>query len=151
MLLSMSEHHEIELKKQQQRPPSESSMAVCLQVLVTERDFYEVTVSYLAAVAAQNVSHSEIFFDPQVHTMRGIGFSVFMPGFLRGMQECRERLGISAALLMCFMTELGPSDAETTLDQVRLSMFSIPILAPDTGEGVRNENSEKISQSGQYD
>ena len=36
------------------------------QVLVAEREFYEVTVSYLTAMAAQNVSHAEIFFDPQV-------------------------------------------------------------------------------------
>jgi len=88
-----------------------------LQVLVTEQDFYEVTVSYLTAVAVQNVSHSEIFFDPQVHTRRGIGLPVFMAGFLKGMQECKARLGISSSLLMCFMTELGPQDAENTLKQ----------------------------------
>ena len=75
-------------------------------------------VSYLTIAASQNVLHSEIFFDPQVHTLRGIGFEVFMPGFIKGMQHCQER--ISATLLMCFMTELGPQDAEEVLDQVNL-------------------------------
>ena len=75
-------------------------------------------MSYLSAVAAQNVVHTEIFFDPQVHTMRGIGFDVFMPGFIRGMNHCKDQ--ISATLLMCFMTELGPQDAEVVLEQVFL-------------------------------
>ena len=57
-----------------------------LQVLRTEQDFYEVTMLYLSRVAAENVVHTEIFFDPQVHTMRGVGFDIFMPGLTRGIQ-----------------------------------------------------------------
>ena len=74
--------------------------------------------SYLETVAAQNVVHAEIFFDPQIHTMRGIGFEVFMPGFLSAMQDCNKQFGISSKLLMCFMTELGPEAAEKTLQEV---------------------------------
>lgn len=96
----------------------------CTQVLVTERDFREVMVSYLTAVAAQNVKHAEIFFDPQVHTMRGIGFDVFMKGFLSGIDKC-SHLGVSAKLLMCFMTELGPYDAEKTLQEVPPGSFKL--------------------------
>ena len=94
-----------------------------LQVLRTEKDFYEVMVSYLDTAASQNVLHSEIFFDPQVHTLRGIGFEVFMPGFIKGMQYCQKR--ISATLLMCFMTELGPQDAELVLEQVNCDLASV--------------------------
>ena len=36
------------------------------QVLVEEVDFYDVTWAYLQTVAAQNVLHTEMFFDPQV-------------------------------------------------------------------------------------
>ena len=53
---------------------------------MTEQDFYEVTMLYLSRVGAQNVVHTEIFFDPQVHTMRDVGFDVFMPGLIRGIQ-----------------------------------------------------------------
>ena len=101
------------MKKPNLLPPT-------LQVLRTERDFFEVMVSYLTVAASQNVLHSEIFFDPQVHTLRGVGFEVFMPGFIKGMQHCQDR--ISSTLLMCFMTELGPEDAEKVLQQV----FAVP-------------------------
>ena len=57
-----------------------------VQVLMTEEDFYEVTMLYLSRVAAQNVVHTEIFFDPQVHTMRDVKFEVFMPGLIRAIQ-----------------------------------------------------------------
>lgn len=89
-----------------------------LRVLITQRDFHEVTLSYLSAVADQNVRHTEIFFDPQVHTMRGVGFEVFMPGFIFGIRQAKQELQISAKLLMCFMTELGPEAADETLQQV---------------------------------
>src|SRR5205085_4513910 len=37
-------------------------------VLVTAHDFEDMTSSYLARAAADNVRHTEIFFDPQTHT-----------------------------------------------------------------------------------
>lgn len=85
---------------------------------MNEEDFSELMVSYLTTVASQNVFHSEIFFDPQVHTMRGVGFDIFMPGLIKGIQQCQHL--ISATLLMCFMTELGPSEAEKALIAVCL-------------------------------
>ena len=36
-------------------------------VLLTEQDFYDLTMAYLPA-ASQGVRHAEIFFDPQTHT-----------------------------------------------------------------------------------
>src|ERR1700722_3354358 len=40
-------------------------------VLLTERDFYDLTTAYLSKAAGQGVRHAEIFFDPQTHTRRG--------------------------------------------------------------------------------
>ena len=57
---------------------------------MTEQDFYEVTMLYLSRIGAQNVVHTEIFFDPQVHTMRNVGFEVFMPGLIRGIQVTKS-------------------------------------------------------------
>ncbi|KAL0020881.1 hypothetical protein WJX77_005891 [Trebouxia sp. C0004] len=88
-----------------------------LQVLMTEQDFYEVTMLYFSRIGAQNVVHTEIFFDPQVHTMRNVGFDVFMPGLIRGIQDGGKQYGITTGLLMCFMTELGPQGAEECLQQ----------------------------------
>ena len=43
-------------------------------VLLTEQDFYDMTAAYLERAARDNVRHTEIFFDPQTHTARGVPF-----------------------------------------------------------------------------
>ena len=53
--------------------------------LRTEQDFYDLMWAYLVRANADGVRRAEIFFDPQTHTERGIGFDVFMPGFLNAM------------------------------------------------------------------
>jgi adenosine deaminase len=37
-------------------------------VLLKEQDFYDMTAAYLQRAEADNVRHTEIFFDPQTHT-----------------------------------------------------------------------------------
>jgi adenosine deaminase len=82
-------------------------------VLVTEQDFYDLMFAYLERAADDGVRRAEIFFDPQTHTERGIGFPVFMNGFVRAMTDAEQRWGISAALIMCFLRHL-PGDAATS-------------------------------------
>src|SRR5271156_609612 len=36
----------------------------CANVLLAEQDFYDLTFAYLQRVAADNVRHVEVFFDP---------------------------------------------------------------------------------------
>jgi adenosine deaminase len=81
-------------------------------VLLTDRDFYDLMTAYLDRAAADGVRRAEIFFDPQSHTERGIGFDVFMAGFLRAIDDADARLGISAELIMCFLRHL-PAEAAT--------------------------------------
>src|SRR5215210_2766455 len=38
------------------------------QVLLYERDFYDLTWAYLRKASSHGVSHAEIFFDPQAHS-----------------------------------------------------------------------------------
>ena len=54
--------------------------------LLTERDFCELTRAYLDHIAAQNVRHAEIFFDPQAHTVRGIPFATVCRGIQAGLR-----------------------------------------------------------------
>ena len=83
-------------------------------VLVAEQDFFDLMYAYLERAAADGVRRAEIFFDPQTHTERGIGFSVFMGGFTRAMQAAYNEWGISAALIMCFLRHLpGEAAVET--------------------------------------
>jgi adenosine deaminase len=83
-------------------------------VLVTEQDFADLMLAYLERAHADGVRRAEVFFDPQTHTSRGIGFEVFMPGFLRAMSEAHERWGISSGLIMCFLRHLSPDEALDT-------------------------------------
>ena len=89
------------------------------QVLQTEQDFYDLMWAYLEKVSGQNVRHSEIFFDPQTHTNRGISFETVINGLVHAKEDAQEKLGISSELIMCFLRHLSPEDALKTLDRAR--------------------------------
>ena len=88
----------------------------CTASLVTEQDFYDLTVSYLRRVSADGVRHAEIFFDPQSHTRRGIAFGTIITGICRALQLGRAKYGISSNLIMCFLRHLSAEEAMATLE-----------------------------------
>lgn len=88
-----------------------------MNVLRTEQDFYDLTNAYLERVAAQNVVHTEIFFDPQGHTERGIAFETALNGITRALDDGQKNLGVTSRLIMCFLRHLSEESALKTLDQ----------------------------------
>jgi adenosine deaminase len=84
-------------------------------VLRTPDDFYDLMAAYLEKAAGDGVRHAEIFFDPQSHTARGIGFEIFMRGFRDAISDARRRLGISADLILCFLRHLSGEEAVATI------------------------------------
>ena len=88
-----------------------------LRVLVGDRDFYDLTWAYLSKTHSQNVCHSELFFDPQAHTGRGIAFETVISGIHHAMLDAEQRLGISSKLVMCFLRDLSEEAAIATLEQ----------------------------------
>jgi adenine deaminase len=86
-------------------------------VLIEEQDFYDMTWAYLQKIHSQNVIHTEIFFDPQTHTDRGIAFSTVINGINRALQDGQEKLGISSKLIMCFLRHLDEKAAMKTLNE----------------------------------
>ncbi|MFK3736217.1 adenosine deaminase [Massilia sp. TN1-12] len=82
-------------------------------VLLTEQDFYDMTAAYLRRAAADNVRHTEIFFDPQTHTARGIPFKTVIDGIWRACQDSP----VSATLIMCFLRHLSEEEAIATLEE----------------------------------
>jgi adenosine deaminase len=86
-----------------------------MQVLLKEGDFYDLTWAYLQRVSAQNVRHTEIFFDPQAHTDRGVPFETVITGIHRALEDAEQRLGISSKLIMCFLRHLSAEAATETL------------------------------------
>ena len=85
-------------------------------VLQTEQDFYDMTMAYIARSRADNVRHSEIFFDPQTHTERGIGIDVVFAGIARALREARDEHGFSSSMIMSFLRHLSEEDAFATLE-----------------------------------
>src|SRR3954467_8295142 len=69
-------------------------------VLRTEEDFRDLAAAYFDRAAADAVTHAEIFFDPQTHTDRGLAFNVVMRGLLAGMDEAREKHGLTSKLIL---------------------------------------------------
>ncbi len=104
------------------------------QVLQTEQDFYDLTWAYLEKCAAQLVRHTEIFFDPQTHTDRGIPFEVVFNGITAALQAGREQLSVSAALILCFLRHLSADAAMATLEQALPYRDSIIGVGLDSSE-----------------
>ena len=88
-----------------------------MSVLVTGQDFYDLTWAYLNKCKEQNVTHTEIFFDPQGHTGRGIEFSTVLNGICRALDQGKAELGITHKLIMCFLRHLPEAKAFETLEQ----------------------------------
>ncbi len=83
-------------------------------VLITEQDFYELTIAYLKKLRQQNVMHVEIMFDPQTHTLRGIDLALVLNGINKAMDEGRQRFGITSGLILSFLRHLTEEEAIDT-------------------------------------
>lgn len=86
-----------------------------MSVLVEARDFHDLTWAYLERVAAQGVTHAEIFFDPQGHTDRGVAFETVLEGITGALAAGARELGITSKLIMCFLRHLPEEQAFETL------------------------------------
>jgi len=86
-----------------------------MSVLLTEQDFHDLTWAYLLRCKTDNVVHTEIFFDPQGHTERGISFAVAFEGIWSALQRGEQELGISSKVIMCFLRHLDEDSAFATL------------------------------------
>ncbi len=88
-----------------------------MSVLVTEQDFFDLTLAYLLKAKADGVRHVEIFFDPQGHVERGIAFETVVNGIYRALIEGEVKHDISSGLIMCFLRHLSEEAAFETLAQ----------------------------------
>ena len=86
-------------------------------VLIEEQDFYDVTWAYLTKTHSQNVVHTEIFFDPQTHTERGISFEKVINGISKALKDGEEKLGITSHLIVSFLRHLPEEAAFKTFEE----------------------------------
>jgi len=103
-------------------------------VLIHEQDFYDLTWAYLQKVHTQNVLHTEVFFDPQTHTSRGVSFDKVISGIHRALEDGREKLGISYRLILSFLRHLSEESAFQTLEEAIPYKLWITAVGLDSSE-----------------
>jgi adenosine deaminase len=86
-------------------------------VLLHESDFEAMAMAYFRRAAADNVVHAEIFFDPQTHTARGVPMGAVIRGLARASDNARRELGLTSALILCFLRHLSEDEAIATLEE----------------------------------
>ncbi|WP_186125847.1 adenosine deaminase [Burkholderia gladioli] len=84
-------------------------------VLLQEQDFYDMTAAYAERALADKVVHTEIFFDPQTHTERGVPIETVVAGIDRALADAEAR-GLSSKLILCFLRHLSEEDALATFE-----------------------------------
>ena len=86
-------------------------------VLKTEQDFYDMTCAYLARAQADNVLHTEIFFDTQTHTGHGLSADTVINGLHRACMDAPAKYGMTASLILCFLRHLSEEEAFACLEE----------------------------------
>ncbi len=103
-------------------------------VLRQETDFYDLTWAYLKRIHAENVGHTEIFFDPQTHTARGVSFEAVITGIHGALVDAQQQLGITSKLIMCFLRHLSAESAMATLQEAMPHKELIVAVGLDSSE-----------------
>ena len=87
------------------------------KVLVKEEDFFDLTWAYILKCKEDNIVHTEIFFDPQTHTERGISFDIVINGIYKALKKGEKDFGISFKIIMCFLRHLDEDSGFKVLEQ----------------------------------
>ncbi|MCF6289211.1 MAG: adenosine deaminase [Proteobacteria bacterium] len=105
-----------------------------VNVLQTQQDFYDLTWAYLQKAKADNVVHTEIMYDPQSHTERGIDFEVAINGIHQALIDGQEKLGISSYLILSLLRHLSEEQCLATLAQAMPHLDKFIAIGLDSSE-----------------
>jgi adenosine deaminase len=103
-------------------------------VLRDEDDFYLLTQAYLGKAHSQGVVHVEIFFDPQTHSARGVGFDTVLNGMRRALLEAEQKRRLTFRLIPCVLRHLSAGDATSMLEEVLRHRSVIAAIGLDSSE-----------------
>ena len=87
------------------------------RVLIKEQDFFDLTWAYIQKCKKDNIVHTEIFFDPQTHTDRGIEFDTVINGIFNALKKGEKEFGLSFKIIMCFLRHLNEDECFKILDK----------------------------------
>lgn len=104
------------------------------KVLVHEQDFYDLAWAYFKKCKEDNVVHTEMMFDPQTHTARGVAFETVLNGLVKACDDAKQQFGITSHLIMCFLRHLTEQEAFDTLEQALPYKNKIMAIGLDSSE-----------------
>ena len=104
------------------------------KVLIKEQDFFDLTWAYALKCKEDNIVHTEIFFDPQTHTKRGINFDIVINGIYNALQKAQKEFGLSFKIIMCFLRHLDEKEGFKVLDQAIVHKDKIYGVGLDSSE-----------------
>lgn len=145
MMFALAERNRVKLPYADVEAIREAYQFDCLQdfldvyyqgmsVLQTPEDFHDLTWAYLERCDADNVVHSEIFFDPQGHTERGVAFGTAFEGIEAALKKGEAEFGITSRIIMCFLRHLDEDSAFETLRQAEPYLDRIVGVGLDSSE-----------------
>jgi len=103
-------------------------------VLRDAEDFALLAGAYLARAHEQGIVHVELFFDPQVHTARGVPLESVLSGLTRALEQASQMHGMTHRLIPCFIRNLGADAAMQALDELLLHRSAIHGVGLDSTE-----------------
>ena len=106
------------------------------KVLIKEQDFFDLTWAYALKCKEDNIVHTEIFFDPQTHTDRGISFDVVINGIYKALQKAQKEFGLSFKIIMCFLRHLDEKEGFKVLDEAfthKDKIYGVGLDSSETG------------------
>ena len=86
-------------------------------VLINEEDFFDLTWEYILRCKEDNIVHTEIFFDPQSHLVRGVDFDIIINGIDKALKKAEKEFNISSKIIMCFLRHLDEDSCFDVLKQ----------------------------------
>ena len=104
------------------------------KVLIKEQDFFDLTWAYILKCKEDNIVHTEIFFDPQTHTDRGISFDIIINGIYKALKKAEKEFGLSFKIIMCFLRHLSEEECFKILDQAIIHKDKIFGVGLDSSE-----------------
>ncbi len=106
------------------------------KVLIEEKDFFDLTWAYILKCKEDNIVHTEIFFDPQTHTDRGIDFDKVINGIFDAFKKGEKEFGLSFKIIMCFLRHLSEKECFKILDKALVhkdKIFGVGLDSSETG------------------
>eukprot|EP00758_Cryptobia_borreli_P003934 Tbor_TRINITY_DN4072_c0_g1::TRINITY_DN4072_c0_g1_i2::g.11712::m.11712/K21053/ade; adenine deaminase len=103
-------------------------------VLLKREDFCELALQYMNRAHKDNVVHTEIFFDPQTHTDRGISFETVILGLEDGLTAAAKANGQTFRIIMCFLRHLSEEKGFEVLEMAEPYLSKIQGVGLDSSE-----------------